>query len=291
MNRRDFFQLTTCAMALTFSDQTAHAHTTNSNHPHPHRKSHTPSHLDFGLTFRSSIEQSFLKESSRRFASMTGCEVVIQHGHLVVPEPLEVLSTVNEHVPFFVNHELGIRDMSKRDLYGVLSGSINNWSEVGGPDKRIVVLNRNSRNYRSATAGVIAHNFLDGSDHSVMRAEETFSRNIAQSDDRVLRSMRFEPGIRNRHLVSPEYSDVARVMQSFGGAFAISLRPHYAGSRVPISVDGVPFMSDHYPISVESHVTFRGDVPSARSLAEQVLHKMETDYEQDALTTASWNTV
>ncbi|MHC5250308.1 phosphate ABC transporter substrate-binding protein PstS family protein [Enterococcus sp. LJL90] len=43
-----------------------------------------------------------------------------------------------------VNSEVGVTDLSKDDLVKIFTGEITNWSEVGGADQEIVVINRAS---------------------------------------------------------------------------------------------------------------------------------------------------
>lgn len=43
-----------------------------------------------------------------------------------------------------VNKDVGVKDISKKDLKKIFTGKITNWKEVGGKDQKIVLLNRAS---------------------------------------------------------------------------------------------------------------------------------------------------
>lgn len=43
-----------------------------------------------------------------------------------------------------VNKDVGVKDISKKDLKKIFTGKITNWKEVGGEDQKIVLLNRAS---------------------------------------------------------------------------------------------------------------------------------------------------
>jgi phosphate transport system substrate-binding protein len=50
-----------------------------------------------------------------------------------------------------VNKEVGVKDISKQDLIGIFTGKIKNWSELGGKDQKIAVINRASGSGTRAT--------------------------------------------------------------------------------------------------------------------------------------------
>ncbi|WP_430609818.1 phosphate ABC transporter substrate-binding protein PstS family protein [Enterococcus sp. DIV0876] len=50
-----------------------------------------------------------------------------------------------------VNKEVGVTDISKQDLIGIFTGKITNWSELGGADQEIAVINRASGSGTRAT--------------------------------------------------------------------------------------------------------------------------------------------
>lgn len=43
-----------------------------------------------------------------------------------------------------VNKDVGVKDISKKDLKKIFTGKITNWKEIGGKDQKIVLLNRAS---------------------------------------------------------------------------------------------------------------------------------------------------
>ncbi|MGN3394692.1 phosphate ABC transporter substrate-binding protein PstS family protein [Enterococcus gallinarum] len=50
-----------------------------------------------------------------------------------------------------VNKEVGVKDISKQDLIDIFTGKIKNWSELGGKDQEIAVINRASGSGTRAT--------------------------------------------------------------------------------------------------------------------------------------------
>lgn len=58
-----------------------------------------------------------------------------------------------------VNPKVGIKDIKKADLIKVFTGQITNWKELGGPDQKIVLVNRSAS---SGTRAVFDKFALDG---------------------------------------------------------------------------------------------------------------------------------
>lgn len=58
-----------------------------------------------------------------------------------------------------VNPKVGIKDIKKADLIKVFTGKITNWKELGGPDQKIVLVNRSES---SGTRAVFDKFALDG---------------------------------------------------------------------------------------------------------------------------------
>ena len=50
-----------------------------------------------------------------------------------------------------VNKEVGVKDISKQDLIDIFTGKTKNWSELGGKDQEIAVINRASGSGTRAT--------------------------------------------------------------------------------------------------------------------------------------------
>lgn len=58
-------------------------------------------------------------------------------------KPVEYV-IANDGIAVVVNPNLGVEDLTFEQLGAIYRGEITNWSEVGGPDKEIVVLSRDS---------------------------------------------------------------------------------------------------------------------------------------------------
>lgn len=74
-----------------------------------------------------------------------------------------------------VNHEVGIKDISMADLKKVFTGEITNWSEIGGKDQKVVLINRASG---SGTRYTFEHWVLDG--ETSKRAQEQDSTGMVR---------------------------------------------------------------------------------------------------------------
>ena len=68
-------------------------------------------------------------------------EVVQQQARSAGVE-LEIIPVVTEGFVFLVNRQNPVRDLTRQEVVGIYSGSITNWSEVGGQDQEIIPYQR-----------------------------------------------------------------------------------------------------------------------------------------------------
>lgn len=69
-----------------------------------------------------------------------------------------------------VNKELGIKDLTKAQLVDIFTGKTTNWSEVGGPNEKIMLVTRPSS---SGTRALFQKYALDGAEEASNQALET----------------------------------------------------------------------------------------------------------------------
>ena len=273
MDRRRFTKNVFGFALSSFCVSKASAHDNGNSHPHPHVSSHTPSHIVFS---GGGIEHSFLINSTTSFAGMRACEVIIQHGHFLNLPNLTHLSSVTEYVPFYVNRENPVENLSSEQLGSIYSGSVSNWNELGGQDTPIFLASRGGPTYVGALARMIGSNFLDGAETSVARVRKNL--NLAE---RSLKSG-FEVDNHNFRFAS-SYEAVASFTNSVSGSLASSIRTSISFGFRRLIVDGHEFGKTKYPIKVTTHLTYRTNTVCARNKSEDVFEQMLQAYEEDGL--------
>lgn len=106
-----------------------------------------------------------------------------------------------------VSKDLGVSDLTTDQIKGIFSGKIKNWSEVGGPNKEILVIHRPSS---SGTRGSFTKAIFDGD-----KTLEADSVGITQDNNgSVLTSMKQNDGSISYVALSYMISDEAKAVLS-----------------------------------------------------------------------------
>jgi len=274
VSRRKFIASATGAL---FASSSASSHSLDSEgntHTHPHVPSHTPIHFP---AFQG-IEHTFLLEEFRKYATMRGCWMVIEHGMNVRHPALRRLASFVEHVPFYVNSGNPIRELNQRQIRGILLGQVRNWKEVGGLDVKIELISHGRNRWKRAFATMLAYNFLQNDEYSIDNALNLLGEPSP--------SQRLELGEtlqRSQIQVAWEDDYEAVAAESLGkiGSLAVSLRPIYARGLFPLMVDGFSPLNFNYPIWVDSHINVRIDREETRNAASELVADLVQKYDAD----------
>ncbi|MGM0788329.1 MAG: PstS family phosphate ABC transporter substrate-binding protein, partial [Thermodesulfobacteriota bacterium] len=89
-----------------------------------------------------------------RFIKDEEVKRAVDNGHYPVPFGVALDSIIP-----VVNPDNPVDDLSLEELRGIYNGDINNWKEVGGPDRKITIVSRDSS---SGTYGVWGDIILKG---------------------------------------------------------------------------------------------------------------------------------
>jgi phosphate transport system substrate-binding protein len=73
------------------------------------------------------------------------------------------VSVALDGIAVFLNDKNPIHDFTIAELKGIYTGSITNWSQLGGPDERIIIYGRENN---SGTYAFFKEHVLDGEDYS-----------------------------------------------------------------------------------------------------------------------------
>lgn len=150
--------------------------------------------------------------------------------------------------------EVGVEDISTEDLIAVFTGEVNNWSELGGADQEIVIVNR--------------------PDSSGTR--DTFVKYGLEGNEPV-------PG----DITEDSSNAVMQIISETPGAIGYLAFSYYdeQGSVLPLSVDGVEqadenVISGEYPIWAYMHSYTKGE---PEGLTAQFIEYLQGDFVQGTL--------
>ena len=144
--------------------------------------------------------------------------VIVHHGAPIDAEGYTRVYSHTETLPFYINVESGVNDLSAAQADAILSGDVTNWSALGGNDIDIVIFGPESEQGKKALYRIVSK--------AASGAKEIEFTGVG------------------------DYAFMAETVNSTKGAVAVGLRSKYA------SPDNLPNATRVVPIAVDKSLVY-----------------------------------
>lgn len=121
-------------------------------------------------------------------AAMTGTADIGNSSRELKPEEKSIVETViaRDGIAIVVNKENAISDLTMEQLQKIYTGEYTNWNQVGGPDMKIVVVNREAGSgTRGAFEEIVLHKLTNTSNCLVQASTGAVRQTVAVTKEAI----------------------------------------------------------------------------------------------------------